>query len=120
MAFGESLGPVAYHLDISTTSHRPRHDNGPLPVARAHDQLLVGEHGSDLKIEAEPGYAEPPSRGIARAAPRARPCVDGLERHLVEAQGPRAPRGVHDGAGAEAIRAAVLAAQPVEHEIAPV
>ena len=50
------LGTVAYHLDISPTSHLPCHDHGPLPVARAHVQLLVGEHGSDLKIEAEPGH----------------------------------------------------------------
>src|SRR5882672_11986363 len=120
MAFGEPLGTVAYHLDISTTSHRPRHDHGPLPVARAHVQLLVGERGRDLEIETEPGYAKPPPRGIAGAASRARPRVEGLERHVGEAQGPRAPRGIDDGAGAEEIRAAVLAAQPIEHELASI
>src|SRR5262249_10826521 len=115
-----SLGSVAYHLEIATTRRRARHDHRPLPVARAHVQLLVGERGRDLQIETEPDDAEPPARGIADSAPRARPHLRGLEARIGEAQRLRRARGVDDDARAEAVRAAVLATQPVEHELAPV
>src|SRR5712692_3744645 len=121
----EPLRAVAYHLDIATARHRPTslgtgHCDGALPVARAHVQLLVGQDRRHLELEGELGYVEPPARGIAGAAPRARPRADGLEPYLVEAQGPRAAGGVHDRSRAEAIRVAILPAQPVEHEVATI
>src|SRR6266852_6640994 len=105
----EPLGAVAYHLEIATARHRPTslgtgHRDGALPVARAHIQLLIGEDRRHLELEGELGHAEPPARGIAGAAPRARPRVDGLEPYPVEAQGLRAAGGVHDRSRAEAIR----------------
>src|SRR5712692_5527949 len=121
----ESLGAVAYHLDIATARHRPTslgtgHRDGALPVTRAHVQLLIGEDRRHLELEVELGHVEPPARGIAGAGPWARPRADGLEPHLVEAQGPRAAGGVHDRSGAEAIRLAILPAQTIEHEVAAV
>src|SRR5712691_11391219 len=116
----EPLGAVAYHLDIATARHRPTplgtgHRDGALPVACAHVELLIVEDGRHLELEGEFWHAEPPARGIAGAGPWARPRADGLEPYLVEAQGPRAAGGVHDGSGAEAIRLAILSAQPIEH-----
>src|SRR5712692_1248506 len=121
----EPLGAVAYHLDIATARHRPTslgagHRDGALPVARAHVELLIGQDRRHLELEGKLGHAEPPTRGIAGAAPRARPRADGLEPYLVGAEGPRAAGCVHDGSRAEAIRLAILPAQPVEHEVAAV
>ena len=66
------------------------------------------------------GNREAPARRIAHAARRARPVLEGLERHVLARERPRAAVGGDERARAVRVGGAVAPAQPVDHQVAPV
>src|SRR4029453_14804773 len=76
---------VAHQLDVASASDRPAvrgalHADGTLPVASAHDQLLVGQPRDDLQREPGPGHGEPPAAPGPHPGPPARPVIERNQR----------------------------------------
>src|SRR5207244_152400 len=69
---------VAHELDVTVAGDRAvplgaPHGDGAFPVARSHDQLLVGEARRNLEHETLRNLGETPARGVGDAAARAAP-----------------------------------------------